>query len=156
MADKTTSVSLEERVQKLENWLKIAVGVAVVFGISGAWGFSLLQAAQKQLTALQDGIHTVKQQRDEALSDVKAAKDAGIADLKNEKAAQLLDIQAKAKPLVKDAITQEMAQQIGAARKWTAYVFSTATGTGLPSSGANGYWQKALIDQNALVQKELQ
>lgn len=145
MPDEAKIQSLEDRVQKLENWIKIAAGVAVIFGISGAWGLSSLQAAQKQLSELQNGIATVQRERDSALSDLKRAE-----------ASELADIRAKAKPLVKEAVSQEIAEEIGSTKKWTAYVFATAAQTGLPpGGGASGWWQKALIDQNALAQKEL-
>lgn len=145
MADEKTVEALSERVQKLENWLKIAAGVAVIFGVSGAWGLSALHTAQQKLSELQSGIATVQKERDSALQALKAEENS-----------ELTDIQAKAKPLVEAALTQEMAGQIGSLKKWTAYIYAQAADKGLPSSGANGWWQKALIDQNALVQKELQ
>jgi hypothetical protein len=73
------------------------------------------------------------------------------------KTSQLNDLKAQVKPIVKDAVQQEMQEQIGKVKKWTAFVFGKAAETGLPSGpGANGWWQKSLIDQNALVQRELQ
>lgn len=137
---------LEKRVQSLENRLWVAVVVAAIFGISGAFGYSMLRSAQKQLAALQDGIGTVQRARDAAVQDITAAKVSELAEFK-----------AEAGPIAKAAAAGEMQDEIGKVKHWTAFVYGKAAETGLPNGqGANGWWQKSLIDQNALVQKDLQ
>lgn len=44
---------LEKEVAKVLNWAKIILVLAVIFGISGGWGYKLLSDAKSQLTELQ-------------------------------------------------------------------------------------------------------
>jgi hypothetical protein len=114
-------VSLEKRVQTLENKLWVAGAVAVIFGVSGAWGFSALHEAQTQLSELQKGVQAVKD-----------ARDAALADLKQAKENQIVDFNRQAKGIAKQAITDEMAA------KFFKVPFSTlATLTNNCNSGAN-------------------
>jgi len=141
-----TSADLEKRVQSLENKFWVAVAVAAIFGISGAFGYSMLLSAQKQLATLQDGVGTVQRASAAAIQDINAAKTK-----------QLAEFNAEVKPIAKAVVVDEMRDRIGNVKHWIAFVYGKAAETGLPNGqGANGWWQKSLIDQNALVQKDLQ
>ena len=48
--------NLESRVSKIENNITIAIAVALVFGIGGGFGYSILNKAEKRLDDLQKKI----------------------------------------------------------------------------------------------------
>jgi len=78
-----TNGSLEKRVGTIENWFKIALGVALVFGISGSFGYSMLSTANEKIADLQGTIETA----DVALA--KAQADIEELQPKLDKAAQI-------------------------------------------------------------------
>lgn len=136
---------LEQRVQKLENRFWVATAVAIIFGFSGAYGYKELGDAQKQLARLQNGVAAVRQADDEALLELEKAKQAQIAD-----------IQRDARPLVKQAITDQMETEIGKTKYWTAYVYFKAAQIGRPpGGGCNGWWQNDLIGKSDVVARDL-
>lgn len=169
--------SLEDRVRDLENYVRVAVIVAAVFGVSGAWAAVSLSQAKKHLDELKDGAVSIKLEHEQALKELERSRVDGLEAIKKTANTELADIQTRAVPLVQGAVTQEIQQQIGvvrqeaqqqigvvrqdmqkqisASKKWTTFIFDTASQTGVARNGANGYWQKALIEQDALVQSEL-
>ena len=54
--------TLKEKVGKAEGWLKGLAAVAVVFGIAGGIGWTMLSNARDQLTALQGGVRQAKEE----------------------------------------------------------------------------------------------
>lgn len=143
---------IDKRVQNLENKFWVAVTVAVIMGVGGAWGFSLLSSAQTKLGKLQvemaqlrRGIDEIKTTRDAALEQIRQRGDQVAQDMIN-----------KMNATVQNSINAEMTRQIGAVRRWTAHVYQAAVNTGMPRyEGANGWWQKNLIDSNTNAQAEL-
>lgn|ERR1017187_9719210 len=137
MADNLTS-----RVQSLENKFWVAVTVAAVFGISGAFGFSMLHDAQKQLTELQQQLTELKQ----GVKAVETARDNAIQALKQEKEAQIADFNRQAKGIAKQAVNGEMGAQLDAVKQWTKYIYEQAKQYDIPpGSFASGAWQKAFV-----------
>jgi outer membrane murein-binding lipoprotein Lpp len=51
---------LDRRVAALEQKFYIAVGVAAVLGLSGAWGATLLSSAHSQITELEDKVNALR------------------------------------------------------------------------------------------------
>jgi hypothetical protein len=151
----TSIADLEKRVQALENKLWVALAVAAIFGISGAFGFSMLRDAQKQLADLRDGVKVVEQTRDSAIRSIGQVRDSALQDLKQDEQARISDFNGQIKPIVQQAVSSEMGAQISGVKRWTAFIYSEAARVGLPGSGANGWWQKSLIDQNATVQAQV-
>jgi hypothetical protein len=116
---KPTLETLDQRVQALENRFWVAVVVAAIFGISGAWGFTQLHDAQKQLDALKDGI-----------AQVNRARDAAIQDIKTE-----------APEMAKQAVAHETQAQIGKVKYWVDFMFTQAP---LPHTAQN--WRYIVAD----------
>ena len=109
-----TIETLDSRVRSLENRFWVAVVVAAIFGVSGAWGFSMLHDAQKQLVVLEDGIGAVR-----------VARDAAIQDIKDH-----------APTIAKQAVTKEMDGQIGAVKHWVnAIILEAGAGHSKPGKG---------------------
>jgi hypothetical protein len=81
---KTEIKSLSEKIQKAESFLKALVYVAVIFGISGAWGASVLSTARAQLTDLETDIDKlqdfVDQKKGEIHAEAKVALQAAMED----------------------------------------------------------------------------
>src|SRR5213596_62194 len=48
--------NVEQRINTLENYFKVGFAVAFIFGISGAWGYSILSTAQAELKQLKNDI----------------------------------------------------------------------------------------------------
>ncbi len=154
--DHTSIADLDKRVQALENRLRVALAVAAIFGISGAFGFSMLRDAQKQLADLRDGVKVVEQARDTAIRSIGQVRDSALQDLKQDEQARISDFNGQIKPIVQQAVSSEMGAQISGVKRWTAFIYNEAARLGLPNGpGANGWWQKSLIEQNAAVQAQI-
>ena len=137
--------SLEKRIQVLENRFWVAGAIAVIFGVSGAWGFSMLHDAQKQLVQLQGGVQTVKD-----------ARDAALESLKKSKETQISDFNQQAKEIAKQAVSGEVGAQLDAVKRWTQNIYEQANKYDIsPGSFASGAWQKALIGEYPRVQNQL-
>jgi hypothetical protein len=52
---------LERQVQSFKNTARVLGTVAVIFGISGAWGWSAMSAAQDRIVALQGQVEKVEE-----------------------------------------------------------------------------------------------
>ena len=110
--------TLDERVARIEKIFWVVAVLALIFGISGAWGLNALKREKTEITSLQTAVDGVKANVDGVIVDVdrvKAdAKDAvdrvkadvkdavteGIETIKNEKERQLIAI--KRDPLLLD------------------------------------------------------
>jgi hypothetical protein len=133
---------LEKRVQTLENKLWVAYTVGAIFGISGAFGFSMLHTAQKELVELKDGVQVVENAKDGALSDIWNARNSAVADMRTQSGL-----------IVKEAVSDqipgitEKIDDIGKLNYWTAYVYIAAAQSAAPGDkDGSGVWQKALKD----------
>lgn len=124
---KPTLDTLDQRVQALENRFWVAVVVAAIFGISGAWGFAQLHEAQTKLDKLKDGIAAVNDARDAAINDIKT----------------------EAPAVAKEAVTKEAQAQIGRVKYWLDVVFLQA-----PSHTAQG-WRHVVAENCNRANKEL-
>jgi DNA repair exonuclease SbcCD ATPase subunit len=112
---------LQDRVRTLETTKNILVAVALIFGISGSFGWYLLQSAQTRLSQvsaqvekLENGTKMISDAEQKAVADAKRDIDA-------ERASQLRSFAAESATL-----TPRLQQQIHALQKWNRYVFQMA------------------------------
>lgn len=124
---KPTLETLDQRIQALENRFWVAVVVAAIFGISGAWGFTQLHEAQKQLDELKDGIGKVTRARDAAIQDIKTL----------------------APDIARQAVAQESHAQIERVKYWLNVLFLQA-----PSHTAQG-WRHIVADACSRANSDL-
>lgn len=144
--------TLTSRVQSLENEFWVAVTVAAVFGIGGAWGFSMLHDAQRQLTELQNQLAELKR----GVQAVETARDNAIQALKQDKEAQVADFNRQANGIAKQAVNGEMGAQVEVVKHWTQNIYESAKKYDIPlGSFASGAWQKELIGQYPTLQSQL-
>lgn len=68
---------LTKRVTSVEVYFKIALGIAAVFGVSGAVVFALLAGARTQIIALKDQVDTIRPVVDSSILEI---QDAGKAE----------------------------------------------------------------------------
>jgi hypothetical protein len=64
-----TNAELEKKVRSLETTRAIVIAVALIFGISGAWGGRILADAKKQLASLADPVGQFNDAKEKALQD---------------------------------------------------------------------------------------
>jgi hypothetical protein len=59
-------------------------------------------------------------------------------------------------PDFSNRVNVQLTQQLATTNKWVRNIYSQASGTGMPNHpGANGWWQKSLIDASPSVAQEL-
>lgn len=143
--------ALQARVQALENKIKVATAVAVIFGISGAFGANMLNSAKTKIDDLEKQIGTLQSQ----VSDVQSARDNAIAAIRAEENTQVSTFKGQVQPLAADAVNSQLQGQIAAVKHWTAFIYSEAARIGPTKEGANGWWQVSLSQQSATVQAQL-
>ena len=124
---KQTIETLDHRIRSLENKFWVAVVVAAIFGVSGAWGFGALRDAQQKLQELDRGIGAVK-----------AARDAAIDDIKTQ-----------APAMARQAVALESQAQIGKVRYWINVLFLQA-----PSHTAAA-WRHVVADACSRANSDL-
>jgi len=80
--------TIEERVDRIEKIFWVVGIIAVIFGVSGAWGYKVLSSAKTQLTDLDKKVEAFQNRVDEASisakSEIDTKKDEAISDLKKE------------------------------------------------------------------------
>jgi hypothetical protein len=167
MPDSTSSASsdsaatikdLEKRVRDLETSLKIGIAIAVLLGASGGWLGSLVMEARKSIGA-------VKEQAQSATADLSKAEAAGKQALDAHSATLVTRLDSRVTSAVADALHKkaasdsqaivELSRRTNVLQHWLLLVFDKAAETGLPKhEGANGFWQKALIDSRGQAHAE--
>ena len=139
-----TAKTVEERLQSIESKFKIAIAVAAIFGVTGAFGASELISAQRELTRLKDGISTVQSARDNAIADIKTASSRQL-DANKTEMDTYLKVQANT----------TMRQQLAPIKDHLRFIYTHAVESAQSGNGANGWWQKALEGRSTLVQEQL-
>lgn len=72
---------MDKRITALEIYFKVALGVAAVFGLTGAVIFSQLTSAQAQIAELETRVTTIKPVVDASIEEIQKAGEAEVADL---------------------------------------------------------------------------
>lgn len=116
-----SKLSLEERVARIEKIFWVVGVVAIIFGLSGAWGISLLRAAQAEISTLQNDLASVRTSATEAARLVTDSK----SQIEKETKHQLENV----KPAVQDLAEREVKTLF---RNRAAFA---ATGTHISSLG---------------------
>jgi hypothetical protein len=88
---------LTERIGKIERYLALAVTIAIVFGIGGAWGFAIISSAKTEITQLENKVQDVKSQADGVKGTYTDLKDS-VPELER----QLSDLKFEAASIGKD------------------------------------------------------
>jgi hypothetical protein len=76
MADDVAA--LEKRIESLQNKYKLVIAVAVIFGVSGAWGGKLLSDAQERIAQLQRSANAPRLSRPASKEEVPLAEGPGV------------------------------------------------------------------------------
>jgi hypothetical protein len=114
--------ALKEKVEKAEVWLKALFAVAIVFGIAGGIGWSMLDKARDQLSALQGGVRQAKDDLGEFATvkrreiAAEAATAVASAVNSNEVVARLTRIEARVSQIGTAAGPADSGQPIGQIR----------------------------------------
>jgi hypothetical protein len=112
---------LRDRVQTLETTKNILIALALIFGVSGGFGWYLLQSAQTKLSEvsiqiekLQNGTKVIFDAEQQAVADARR-------EIAAEKASQLRSFAVESASL-----TPHLQEQIRVLQKWTGYIFHDA------------------------------
>ena len=145
-----TLKALEKRVQDLETSLKVGIAIAVLLGASGGWLGSLVVDARKNIAGVREQAQTVA-------GDLTTAEAAARRSLETRSSELSAALDSRVSTAISDTLRKravpsgqsvlELSRRIGVLQHWLLLVYDKAADTGLPKhEGANGYWQKALID----------
>ena len=75
-----TTKTLDERMDRIEKIFWVVAVVAVIFGVSGAWGLNTLTKAKSKIESLNDSVGTVTKDIDNAKLAFENVKDKKIAE----------------------------------------------------------------------------
>lgn len=87
----TTSEGLEVRLTKLETYFKVGIALAIIFGLSGAFGYKLLRIAQKEISDLEARVDIIRPIIDEGLSNLMIQEQNSVAVIRDLAPQVLLD-----------------------------------------------------------------
>ena len=108
MATEKEVKDMDKRITALEIYFKVALGVAAVFGLSGAVIFSQLTRAREQITDLQSKVNTIKPVVDQSIKRIEEAgqEEAGKLAAKTESYLQgTVDKRLKSLGQARDGVT---------------------------------------------------
>jgi hypothetical protein len=130
---------IEERVRTLETYFKIAIAVALIFGVTGGVVFSQLRAAQNEIAQLEQKVSSLDPIVKQAIASIQAEENrvkAGLAAVAEEQVRNVADA------------------RFAAHAKWIKFVYAQAAASDV-RDWANGWWQKGLQNQAQQVEKEV-
>ncbi|HEX4955261.1 MAG TPA: hypothetical protein VF017_17875 [Thermoanaerobaculia bacterium] len=93
------------RVEKIELWIKVALGLALVFGIGGAWGYTVISSVEAKVSGVEETLTKVESQA--------AALGSTFSDLQQQKLPQL---ERSLQQLKLDTVTVNSQAEVVAAR----------------------------------------
>jgi len=131
---------LSKRAGALETYFKVALGIAAVFGVSGAFVLSQLVATRSELATLQRQASQLQPVVAEALAKIRAEGDAVSASL-----------EARSIQRIEDSV----GGRLQAHSRWIRFVYDQAAAYREDKNGANGWWQKALVEQSPAMRNEV-
>lgn len=100
---------LQSRVERLELYFKVAVGVVAILVLGGAVGGKLIAAAREEVTSLRKQVEELRPLADEvdaAGEVVREELDKSISEMDDVKTDLLTEVEAKARQSVRDASSQ--------------------------------------------------
>ena len=77
--------NIEDRVDRIEKIFWVLGVVAVIFGVSGAWGKIVFESTKEELSTLKKNVEEIKQTANQAASEIRKKEEEIISSL-NEKA----------------------------------------------------------------------
>jgi len=108
--------TIEERVDRIEKIFWVVGVIAVIFGVSGAWGYNVLQSAKTQFTDLDKKVEALQNSVDKASilvkSEIDTKKDEAISDIKKETDKAEVRLKSKASKLVSGALNKHFENRI--------------------------------------------
>ena len=126
---------LKTRVQALENKFWVALVVAGIFGLSGAWRLSAITSAKRTVDDLVTKSDSVKIIRDEALRQINQERDDAtkqINDQANRRKAEIPDTVAAA---VKTEVPHAVVTYVNPLKKWLYNIYDL-----IGQYGGNGWF----------------
>lgn len=96
--------TLDERVARIEKIFWVVAVLAVIFGISGAWGLSALKTAKSEIDSLQSNLRIIRSFVDKAEAFVDEAK----LQIREEKEGQLEDMVPKIRTMAQKEIADQL------------------------------------------------
>lgn len=130
---------LEERIRALETYFKIAIAVALIFGVTGGVVFSQLRGAQNEIAQLEHKVSSLDPVVEQAVASIQAEESrvkAGLAAVAEEHVRNVVDT------------------RLATHAKWIRFVYSQAAASDV-RDWANGWWQKGLQKQAQQVENEV-
>lgn len=111
--------TIEERVDRIEKIFWVVGVIAVIFGVSGAWGYNVLQSSRTQLSDLDKKVEDVQNRLDEASnlaknveSEINNRKDEAIRSLKNEEDMAIDRLKRRAYNLVSEEANKKFKDSV--------------------------------------------
>lgn len=149
----------EARLRKLENYWIITLTIAAVLGLGGSFiGYALFDSG-KQIARLQGDVENSKKALETAkvdtIKELDAKEKTALTNL--DKAVQDALAEYKMRT-VNGWLAEERQQRIALDNlqsKWIRLIYDASTRNTPTDSGANGHWQRELINNAALVGKEI-
>jgi hypothetical protein len=163
-------IDLEKRLAKTESYFKIAVTVAAIFGISGGYGASILRSASTDIQKVQTDIVTVQKDINDSKSATAILKKDILkttGDFPAITERELAKLEREAPKRVKESLDRQVREtvqptldrldaRITEVGFYTSYIYGVAKAYGMPQhEGANGHWQKKIIDLADQTEKQL-
>jgi hypothetical protein len=152
-------IKFEQRLADMEKKFYIAAGCALVLGIGGALLTKQLADASSHVAGLEVKLTTA--------SEKFTAAEKGYSDALTKKRDTMIEeIDSSAKKAVERHVLTAVQPELGKLgqtvnakftehAKWINFIYDHAAVNHDTSKGANGWWQRAIIDQKALVNREL-
>jgi hypothetical protein len=113
-----TTKTLNQRVDIIEKIFWVVAVVAVIFGISGAWGLNALKNAKSEIAELNASVNTVKEDIEGAKFEIEKEKNKQVAEFKAKAKHEISDQLAMAQIRISDQLKSRVVKYSKKEKGW--------------------------------------